>query len=241
VSQIESWREEFRANGVLVLPGFVTPESIGTIVEEAEKLSSRAFFSTVTGNAYLTPVDEAQPKDHPQAMTDTTTLGAVAYDLFPETSQIRKIYKSSEVRGFVESIIGRGPLFEYDCPMGALNLAVMRDGDYLRWHFDQSDFVVSINLQDAEDGGVFEYVRQIRSAEDPQYDRVKRLLDGDRSEVKTLSAPPGSLILFEGRYTIHRVSPIRGQTLRLGALLGYALEPGIRSSDYLKQIRYGRI
>ena len=48
------------------------------------------------------------------------------------------------------------------------------------------------------------------------------------------------MILFQGRYTMHRVTEIKGDTLRLMALLGYVDKPGMTSTDYLRQIRYGR-
>ncbi len=52
------------------------------------------------------------------------------------------------------------------------NLAVMGDGDELQWHFDQTDFVVSLALQDADEGGDFEVAPRIRSGDDERYDDV---------------------------------------------------------------------
>ena len=57
-------------------------------------------------------------------------------------------------------------LYRYADPMGALNLAVMGEGERLHWHFDQTDFVTSIALRPSEAGGDFEYVPLIRSAID---------------------------------------------------------------------------
>jgi hypothetical protein len=48
------------------------------------------------------------------------------------------------------------------------------------------------------------------------------------------------LLLFEGRNSIHRVTPIRGSTTRLVALLAYDTKPGTRSSKLLQRSRYGR-
>jgi predicted 2-oxoglutarate/Fe(II)-dependent dioxygenase YbiX len=117
----------------------------------------------------------------------------------------------------------------------------MKDNDYLRWHFDQSDFVVSIPLQDSESGGEFEFVRHIRSKDAENYDDVAAILRGGTKNVERMRMPPGSLILFEGRYTLHRVTRIKGQTPRLIALLSYDTKPDTDSSDYLKMIRYGRL
>ena len=70
-------------------------------------------------------------------------------------------------------------VYPYADPLGALNLAVMDDGDQLQWHFDQTDFVVSLAVQDADTGGDFEVAPQIRTADDEHYDDVARVLAGD--------------------------------------------------------------
>ena len=132
-------------------------------------------------------------------------------------------------------------VYPYADPLGALNLAVMGDGEELQWHFDQTDFVVSLALQDADDGGDFEVAPQIRTADDERYDDVARVLGGDRDAVVTLPMQPGTLLVFAGRYSLHRVSPISGATPRLVALLGYDTKPGTMSSDLLKEVRYGRV
>ncbi len=138
-------------------------------------------------------------------------------------------------------LLGRDRLFRYADPLGALNLAVMRDGDELAWHFDQTDFVVSIAIQSSEAGGEFECVPMIRSADDERYDDVRALLAADPSvPVTGVPMTPGTLMLFEGRRSIHRVSPIRGGRPRHVALLAYDTKPGTDSSELLERVRYGR-
>ena len=52
---------------------------------------------------------------------------------------------------------------------------------------------------------------------------------------------PGTLMLFEGRYSLHRVTPIvRADAARYVALFGYDTKPGTMSSELLKLVRYGR-
>ncbi|MGZ4709801.1 MAG: HalD/BesD family halogenase, partial [Acidimicrobiales bacterium] len=104
----------------------------------------------------------------------------------------------------------------------------------------QTDFVVSLALRDAEIGGDFEVVPRIRTADEERYDRVGAVLAGDRSGVVRLPMTPGTLLVFEGRHSIHRVSPISGSTTRLVGLLGYDTRPGTMSNDLLKLVRYGR-
>ncbi len=170
------------------------------------------------------------------------SLEAVAYDLFPADSRLRALYESDRLLAFVEAVLQRGPLFRYADPFGALNLAVMRDGDELGWHFDQTDFVVSIALQSSESGGDFENAAQLRSADDEREDDVAAVLRGELSErVRVEPMTPGTLMLFNGRWSLHRVTPIVGDTPRYVALLAYDTKAGTDSSELLKLVRYGRV
>src|SRR6185369_13710637 len=100
---------------------------------------------------------------------------------------------------------------------------------------------VSLAVQDADEGGDFEVAPRIRSADDEHYGDVAEVLAGARDRVVTLPMTPGTLLVFAGRYSLHRVSPIVGSTPRLVGLFGYDTKPGTMSSDLLKEVRYGRV
>jgi hypothetical protein len=168
-------------------------------------------------------------------------VGVIAYDQFPPSSPLRRLYEWDALMTFIGAVLDRGRLFRYADPLGALNLAVMNDGDELQWHFDQTDFVVSLAIQDAEEGGDFEVAPLIRSSADERYPAVKKVLEGASAEVVTLPMTPGTLLIFEGRNSIHRVSPIAGRTPRLVGLLAYDTKAGTRSTEVLQLSRYGRV
>ena len=46
----------------------------------------------------------------------------------------------------------------------------MDPGHYFPWHFDGNEFTLSILIQKAEKGGVFEYVQDLRSPEDENFE-----------------------------------------------------------------------
>ncbi len=52
---------------------------------------------------------------------------------------------------------------------------------------------------------------------------------------------PGTLMVFEGRHSMHRVTPIKGDRPRYVALLAYDTKPDTDSSNRLKMVRYGRL
>ncbi len=233
-------RHELRATGACELAGFVKPEAMRALLEDAETVAPLAHRSGGLGTAYLAAPDTALPESHPRRWRGPYAVGAVAYDLFPPDSAIRCLYEWNPMMAFIEAVLDRGTLYRYADPFGALNLAVMGDGDELQWHFDQTDFVVSLAVRDAERGGDFEVVPRIRDAEDERYDAVAQVLAGRHDEIVRLEMTPGTLLVFEGRNSLHRVSPISGRTERLVALLAYDTEPGTVSSELLRLVRYGR-
>ncbi len=234
-------RDQLDRTGACELPGFLRPEAVAMLVREGDSLAASAYHSVVTGTPYLAPPDPSLPNDHPRKFFEPTSVGVVAYDQFPHDSAMRQLFEWDPLMEFIAAALKKDRLYRYADPMGALNLAVMGEGERLHWHFDQTDFVTSIALRPSEAGGDFEYVPLIRSADDENYPRVQRLLEGSNADVVRVAMHPGTLLLFEGRNSIHRVTPIRGSTTRLVALLAYDTKPGTRSSKGLQMARYGRV
>ncbi len=233
-------RAQLAATGAAELAGFVSPAGVERLARDAESLAPRAFHSEGLGTAYLELPEDHWPKGHPRTTWSRYAVGAVGYDVIPYDSPLRLLYESDELLGFVGDALDRGKLFRYADGCGALNLAVMADGDELQWHFDQTDFVVSIAIQPASSGGDFDVVPRIRDAADEHYDDVARVLAGTHKGVVTLPMTPGTLLVFEGRNSLHRVSPIAGDRRRHVGLLAYDTKPGTTSSDLLREVRYGR-
>jgi hypothetical protein len=233
-------RDQLRETGAVELPGFVHEAGVEALVADADALIPRAHHSAGEGTAYLEFPDFSLPDDHPRLTWGHYAVGAVAYDLMPRQSALRRLYEWEPLRYLVEAVLDRGPVYRYADPFGALNLAVMEEGDELQWHFDQTDFVVSLAIQTAQHGGDFEVYPRIRSADEARYDDVAEALAGTRGGVITLPMVPGTLLVFEGRYSLHRVSPIGGARPRHVGLLAYDTVEGTMGSELLRENRYGR-
>ncbi len=233
-------RGELDRTGAAALEGFVSEEAMELLLADAALLAPLVWRSGGPGTVYLEPNVGEFPEGHPRNSVTPYSLGAVAYDLFPAGSPIRALYEWDPLMRFIEKIVGRGELYRYADTCGALNLSVMAEGDSLRWHFDMADFVVSLAIRDAESGGDFDVAPLIRSAEDERYDAVARVLAGDRSEVVTLEMTPGTLLIFEGRHSLHAVSRVAGPIDRWVGLFAYDTKPGTVGSDRLRRMRYGR-
>ena len=234
---------QFADEGVCILPGFIRPEWVPALVAEGDRLAPLAHRSVVRGTPYLAAPDRTFAADHPRNARVHNSLEAVAYDLFPNDSLVRRLYESESLMRFVAAVLDGPVLHRYADPFGALNLAVIRDGDVLGWHFDMTDFVVSIAIQSSTTGGDFLNAKQVRSAQDECYDDVARVLAEDAASplVRIEPMQAGTLMLFNGRYSLHKVSPIGGDVPRYVALLAYDTKRGTDSSEALKLVRYGRL
>jgi hypothetical protein len=239
-SVVAAARAQLGATGAAELSGFVTEHGVSVLQADADTLAVRAHHSEGLGTAYLELPASDWPEGHPRSTWARYAVGAVGYDVIPASSPLRRLYESDALLGFLEAVLDRGSLHRYADPCGALNLAVMGEGDELQWHYDQTDFVVSLAIQPAFDGGDFDVVPKLRSGDDEHYDVVSRVLDGTYEGVVTLPMTPGTLLVFEGRNSLHRVSPIKGDRLRHVGLLAYDTKPGTVSSELLREVRYGR-
>lgn len=238
---IDNARAQIARMGAAELSNFITPAGVAELVRDAEALAPRSHPSGGIGTAYLELPSDEWAKDHPRQTWMPYAVRAVGYDVMPLDSPLRQIYELDQLTRFIEAVLNRGPLFHYADPCGALNLAVMADGDQLQWHFDQTDFVVSLAIQGAQRGGDFDVVPRIRDAENENYNDVSAVLGGDTTRVLTLAMTPGTLLIFEGRNSLHRVTPIEGSTLRHVGLLAYDTKATTTSSALLREIRYGRV
>lgn len=165
----------------------------------------------------------------------------IAYDQIPPDSAIRRMYENEATTRFLGGVLDMEELHPLDDPLAALGYAYMERGDTLAWHFDRSEFAVTLMLQAAERGGAFEYVPDVRSDDDERPQLVASVLDGDRSRVISLEPAPGTLTMFRGHRSLHRVSLVEGDRVRVNAVLAYGDRPGMRLNELTQRLFYGRV
>jgi hypothetical protein len=116
---------------------------------------------------------------------------------------------------------------------GYINTFERDDG--LGWHFDRSEFGVNIVLQQPASGGRFELHHNTRSAADEwAFDTVERILNTPPGGRHPESVQPpvdtasdvraGSLVVFSGRWSLHRVTPVTDSLPRINVILTYEKE-----------------
>ncbi|MFJ4121351.1 arpA protein [[Kitasatospora] papulosa] len=233
-------RRELAEVGCTVLPDFVRPELHGVLRQECAALAPHAYFDVETVNVYNIDVDTDLPEDHPGRRTFERGNAFVARDRIPGGSLISRLHTHQSFQRFVADCFGLPRLYELADPLSGLVLNVVRPGMEHPWHFDTNEYTVSMLTQEAEKGGSFEYCPNIRSADDECFDDVRDVLDGTR-QPERLPLRPGDLQLFKGRYSLHRVSPVRGGLARHSAIFAYSERPGVIGSVARTRQLFGRV
>ncbi|MEV1051552.1 arpA protein [Streptomyces sp. NPDC049887] len=235
-------RRELSGLGCTVLPDFIRPSLQDVLREEGSALAPRAHHDVETVNVYNIAVDSDLPEDHPGRRTFQRGNAFVARDRIPEDSLIGRLYSNAGFKEFVARCFGLPRLHRLADPLSGLVLNVVPPGMEHPWHFDTNEFTVSMLTREAEDGGVFEYCPGIRSAQDENFAGVRDVLDGRAGRlVRRLPLRPGDLQLFKGRYSLHRVSPVRGGTARHSAIFAYSERPGVIGSVARTRQLFGRV
>lgn len=233
-------RDELDATGACELPGFIAPDVLPRVIEECRSVLPRAHAYRGPITPYLEMPNMALPPEHVRRQIGRSATEVVAHDLVPPEHLIRRLYEWEPLKAFLGAVLGHLTLYRYDCPMAGLNVVGMKHGDELWWHFDTVDFVTSIAIEAPDAGGEFVYVPRIRSATDENEAAVLDVLQSTGRRGTQVPFTPGTLLLFAGRYSLHRVTPIEGDTTRIVALLAYDTKPGTAPSDISKLVRYGR-
>jgi hypothetical protein len=239
-SLVAECREGLRSEGAVRLDAFVRKDAIGRMAEEASVIAAQGYPNDASHNCYFDDeIDESLPEDHPRRIMVRSAQKAVAMDLLPENFGPRRIYASDEVLAFVMAALEKDVLYPSADSLDGVNMTVYEEGDELGWHFDQSEFSVTLMIQRSQAGGDFEYAPMVRTPDDERYEDVRAVLLGE-TPPKLLASEPGTLAFFRGRFSLHRVPPVVGATPRMNSVLTYSVEPSHTLSPMAQRMYYGR-
>lgn len=233
-------RQELTETGVCNLPGFIRPEAVARMVEIAGELAGQAWQSDQEHTVYFEPVNETVQPGDPRRRTVRSAKHGIAYDYIPAGAPLRRLYESDDMTAFIAAALGKDRLYRSADTLDALQITTFEPGDELGWHFDRSEFSVTVMYQSADSGGEFVYVPGLRSDDSPNYDEVAAVLAGNETRVRPMHNSPGTLAFFHGRNALHRVTPVTGRRPRINSVLTYGEVPDMRLNDLTSKLFYGR-
>ncbi|MEJ8281065.1 arpA protein [Pseudonocardia sp. DW16-2] len=238
---VRTARAQLDADGCAVLPGFVRASWRDRLRTEGEAVAPRAHHETAVVNVYNTDPDPSLPDDHPARLAMERGNAFVARDRIPDSALVHRLYPLPAFRAFLAACVGVPELHELADPLAGLCLNVVAGGRSHPWHFDTNEIAISLLTRAPEAGGEFEYCPDIRSAEAENTAAVADVLHGRGGDrVRRLVLRAGDLQLFRGRYSLHRVTEVRGSTARHTAIFSYSARPGVVGSAVRTRQLFGR-
>ena len=241
-SFINQCKSSIDAEGCIVLPDFLRKDSIRQLIKESRQNQYKALKSKQKHSVYIAPSDESLPVDHPYNRQVISSKGCITDDQLEDNSDLKNLYRSELFRDFIAEVVGEKYLYEYADNLSSINIHYAAESQELGWHFDNSSFAVTLLIQQSHKGGEFQYIRNFRDADNNEmnFDGVQQLLEGNLN-YESLMMNPGTLVLFRGRNSIHRVTPVEGDLTRILAVLAYNSEPNVALSETSRMTFYGRL
>lgn len=240
VALVNQCRVDLEADGMFNLSGLMRGEvAASEVANMAQDLKENAFRHLRSHNIYFKKELPGLAPDHPALrLCETSNLTLCADQL--AGSVLLRLYEWLPFAQFLAATMDMTELHVMQDPLARVNVMSYGQGQTLNWHFDRSEFTTTLLLQAPSAGGIFEYRSDLRTDGDPNYDGVADLLQGKDPTVKQMTVSPGTLNVFRGKNTAHRVTPIEGDIDRVIAVFSYFDRPGVLFSEQERLGFYGR-
>ena len=239
---IDRVRADLEKDGCAIIRGFLSKEGVSELIKETTDVAHLAHHSSALTNAYFTADDPSLPKSHPKRQFFERSNAFIPADNFAKSGALRSIFDHEGFDEFIRACLSepKNKFFRYADPLADAIVNVSSEGNGFPWHFDTNNYTVTLAIQNAAEGGEFEYAPMIRQ-KDENFTEVSKVLKNQSEQIKSIVLQPGDLQLFKGRYSLHRVAPLKGSVPRYVAILSYVEEEGmVGSIERTKQL-YGRV
>ena len=240
---VERCRRDLAERALCSLPAFIRPQAVARMEAELAPHYGKACYRRASHNfsyddAWQEGSLENLAADHPRRVRLVSSYGQLRNYQISTECALRLLYMWEPLSIFVRDVFDVPALYRSQCPHLALTLKIEGEGDLDNWHYDSNDGVVSILLKNADEGGNFEYVPYLRSEEDERYDEVAQVLAHPGTRAIRHRAAPGDFTLFNGRLSLHRVTPVgRTAAPRVVALLCWDQAPDqVYEQGYIDQL-----
>jgi len=236
-------RAQLGNDGCAVMKNLLRQSAVKTISEEIVQRKSSTHFSTSSMNPYFHSTKNPEfPDHHPVNTFIERSSGFIPGDSWDSSLAIDALFRSEHLTGFIRDALETNAVHCYADPLAGLTANILEPGQQFAWHFDTNEFAVTAMIDEADQGGLFQYVPMIRNPDDECFDKIQKVLDGDMSEVKTLELHAGDLQIFRGRHSLHRVTRVpRTSRPRHAAIFAYTAEPGVIGRVERTRQLFGRV
>ncbi|KAL7453466.1 hypothetical protein ACHAWC_006082 [Mediolabrus comicus] len=247
---LQSCISQMERDGFVSLSDFLLPDAVNALTSSIQHLEQDGvgYYSTDSHNVFLDGDGETDlpPSLHPrQIQLNSSKVIINAKDLLrsgevPDLDALFMTQKS--ILHFISSVM-QTKLYPSTDPYGKFYANIFHEGDGLNYHFDRSEYSISLILQPSEEGGEFQFLPHSRKIIESWDEMILDIDDiakavAPHSQMKRPTLAAGDLYLFRGQNSLHRVSEVtKGK--RINIILTYNTEPDVRLNPYTLQKFFG--
>ncbi len=236
----KKFSKSLQQDGILIFKSFIGNDGINSLQQEAKKLKDFSYKSTSEYNVYVSEYDSSFSINSARNRMMSTSKKCVPNDLIPSDSILQKIYDSKIIKSFFKDILGKEELHPYSDPLSSININYYDKGDALGWHFDNSDFTITLLIKNCEKGGMYEFFNDMRYVNGKEnYDFVEEILD-NKVKGTFVNTFEGDLMIFKGNKSIHQVTAVE-EGERILVTFNYNETSGVALSEKSRKTFFGRI
>ncbi len=237
---VERCRADLARDGMFSLDGLMKEDVAQANADVLEdKFKTESFNHKRAHNIYFKDTVEGLAPDHPALQKVETSNFTLCADQIQGTPVLR-LYDWPPFAEFLAATMDKEQLYTMDDPLARLNVMAYGAEQALNWHFDRSEFTTTMLLQAPEEGGEFIYSPELRSDDDPNYAGVEQLLNGEDPNMRSITLNPGTLNIFRGKNSPHRVGTVKGDKTRVIAVFTFYERPGVTFTEEENIGFYGR-
>ncbi len=242
-SAVAEARSQLQDDGCAVIKNLLRPTAVKIISQEIIERKSNTHFSTSKMNPYFHSTKNPEyPDHHPVNTFIERSSGFIPGDSWDASLAIDILFRSEMLTNFIRDALETQAVHCYADPLAGLTANILDPGQQFAWHFDTNEFAVTAMIDEADDGGLFQYVPLIRTPDNESFERIQKVLDDDCSEVKTLELHAGDLQIFRGRHSLHRVTRVpKTSRPRHAAIFAYTADPGVIGRVERTKQLFGRV
>lgn len=230
-------------DGCAVLKRFIRDDTLQVMSDEIAARKQTTHYSTECINPYFhTQSNPGYPVQHPVNTFLERSSGFIPGDSWEATTSHRTLFEHPALCHFLADCLELEALYPYTDPLAGLTANILDPDQQFTWHFDTNEFAVTVLVDAADEGGLFEYVPGIRSATTEGFDAIQSVLEGGREGIRTLDLEPGDLQIFRGRHSLHRVTRVAPDSRpRHAAIFAYTEQDGVIGRVERTQQLFGRV
>ena len=239
-SKGSSYSSKLEKDGILIFNSFIGTDGLKTLQDEANDLKKHSYRSSSEYNVYVSDYDDKFPPESPRNRIMSTSKKCIPNDLIPKDSILQRLYDSSFLKDFFCELLDKENLYPYEDSLSSININYYDKGDALGWHFDNSDYTITLLIKNCTKGGVYEFFNDMRYKDGKEdYAFVEKILDNEVSGTK-IDSFEGDLMIFKGNKSIHQVTAVE-EGERILVTFNYNEKIGVSLSEKSRKTFFGRI